>query len=145
MGMREEVRSWLIQEKVGLLSKVDLVSLVDERISELDEPPDYLITISLGESLEHEPNLDLIKERCTNNECISIAGKMLERFQSGKASLSDLGLYTMKACQLLGEQEGIYSDFDWINDEVHLVNEGIKDRESSSIEIIKVLENLGKL
>ena len=36
-------------------------------------------------------------------------------------------------------------DFDWINDEVYLMNEGIKEREKSQKDIVNVLNELSAL
>ncbi len=145
MKLIEKVRSWLIQEKVGLLSAVELIKLVDEKILELDEPPDYLITISLKERIDHLPRLDLIKYRVENKDCVLVAEKMLSALQDGTASFEDIGLYSLNMCQILGSQEGVYSDFDWISDEVYLMNQGVKDKVQSKKDITKVLDEIKTL
>lgn len=145
MELVEEVRSWLIEENVGLITEAELIERVDNKISEFDEPPDYLIAISLKERIDHLPRLDLIKDRVENNDCSNVARKMLSALDSGKASFDDVGLYSLKMCQLLGAQERPYVDFDWINDEVYLMNEGVKEREKSENDIVRVLKELSAL
>jgi len=145
MELIEEVRSWLIEEKVGLISKAELIELVDSKIVEFDEPPDYLIKISLKERIDHVPRLDLIMDRVENKDCSVVAKKMLNALNSGRATFEDIGLYSLKMCQLLGVQEKPYVDFDWINDEVYLMNEGIKERAKSQEDIVNVLNELSTL
>ncbi len=106
MELVEEVRSWLIEEKVGLITEAELIERVDNKISELDEPPDYLTAISLKERIDHLPRLDLVKERVENKDCSNVARKMLDALNSGKASFDEIGLYSLKMCQLLGASEG---------------------------------------
>jgi len=145
MELVEEVRSWLIEVKVGLISEAELIDLVDSKIAELDEPPDYLMTISLKERIDHLPRLDLIKDRVENKDCSQVARKMLNALNTGEATFDDIGLYSLKMCQLLGAQEGPYVDFDWINDEVYLMNEGVKEKEKSQSDIVNVLKELSAL
>ncbi len=145
MELVEEVRSWLIEEKVGLMAEAKLIELIDHKIAELDEPPDYLFKISLKERIDHVPRLDLIMDRVESKDCSFVAKKMLDGLNSGKASYEDIGLYSLKMCQLLGAQDGPYTDFDWINDEVYLMNEGIKEREKSQKDIVNVLNELSAL
>lgn len=141
-NLLEQVRGWLIEEKVGLISKAEFVRRADELIDELDKPPDYLIRVSLGENLEHVPRLDLIKERVTDADCSGIAKKILQRYTIGAIGLEDVGNYALNMAKMLGANEVLYVDFDWINDEVYLVSKGIKERASSEKMIIEVLERL---
>ena len=141
-NLLEKVRGWLIEEKVGLISKAELVRRADNTIAELNKPPEFLLSVSLGESLEHVPRLDLIKERVTDADCPGIAKKILQQYKIGAIGLEDVGIYALNMAKMLGAQEGPYVDFDWINDEVYLVSTGIKERPSSEKMIIEVLEKL---
>ena len=141
-NLLKEVRGWLIEEKVGLISRAELVRRADELIGKLDDPPDYLISISLGENLEHVSRLDLIKERATDADCSEIAKKILQRYTIGAIGLEDVGIYALNMARILGAGEGPYVDFDWINDEVYLVSTGIKERARSEKMIIEVLQKL---
>ena len=145
MELVEEVRSWLIEVNVGLLTEAELIELVDSKIAELDEPPDYLMAISLKERIDHLPRLDLIKDRVENKDCSQVARKMLNALNMSEATFDDIGLYSLKMCQLLGAQEGPYVDFDWINDEVYLMNEGVKEKEKSQSDIVNALKELSAL
>jgi hypothetical protein len=145
MELLEKVRCWLIQEKVGLLSKTKLIELVDEKITEIDEPPDYLIAISLRERIDHIPRLDLVKDGVENKDCAVVAKKMLSALHDDTASYDDIGLYSLNLCQILECQEGAYVDFDWITDEVYLMNEGVKEQEQSKKDIVSVLKKLSAL
>ena len=145
MELIEEVRSWLIEEKIGLMSTAQLIQLVDDKILELDEPPEYLTKISLKERIDHVPRLDLIMDRVENKDCSAVARKMLKKLSEGKASFDDIGLCSLKMCQILGAQESPYIDFDWINAEVYLMNEGVKEKEKSREDIVNVLKELSAL
>ncbi|BCG65212.1 MAG: hypothetical protein methR_P3037 [Methyloprofundus sp.] len=145
MELLENVRCWLIQEKVGLLPEAKLIELVDEKITEIDEPPDYLIAISLRERIDHISRLDLVKDRVDNKDCAIVANKMLSALHEGAISYDDIGLYSLNLCQILACQEGAYVDFDWITDEVYLMNEGVKEQEQSKKDIVSVLKGLSEL
>lgn len=144
-NLREKVRSWLIEERVGLINKAQFVRRADDAIAEMEDPPDYLNSVSIGESLEHVPRLDLVKERVTAGDCPAIAKKILQRYKNGAIGLEDVGLYALNMAKMLGAGGGPYVDFDWINDEVYLVNEGIKERASAEKMVIEVLEKLSVL
>jgi len=145
MELVEEVRSWLIQEKIGFISEVDLLQLVDKKIAELDKPPDYLISISLKERIDHIPRLDLLKDRIENNDCAIVAKKMLSALHDNTASYNDIGSYSLKMCKFLASQDRPYLDFLWIDDEVHLMNEGLKENKQSKKDIDDVLAKLSTL
>lgn len=145
MELIEEVRLLLIEEKVGLISEAELIELVDSKIAILDDPPDYLIKVSLKERINHIPRLDLIMDRVENKDCSAVAKKMLKALNSGKATFDDIGLYSLKMCQLLGTDEGSSVGFDWVNDEVYLMNEGVKERVKSQEDIINILKELSTL
>jgi len=145
MALIEEVRSWLVQEQIGLLSKADLIALVDEKILELNDPPYYLTAISLKESLAHVPQLDLVKDSVGNKDCAPIARIMLQKLNNGEATLDDIGLYSLRMHQLLSEEDQLFVDFLWIDDEVNLMSEGVKDKERSERDILETLEKISAL
>jgi hypothetical protein len=141
-SLLEEVRGWLIDEKLDLISDEDLVQRADEAIARLDEPPSYLINLSLGESLMHVPRLDLIKEPVSDSDCPRLARTLLERYRAGTIGLEDIGAYALKIVGMLGVRNDAYDTFNWIDDEVSLLSAGIKERASSERAILEVLESL---
>ncbi len=84
--LREEARRKLIDEKVGLISQDDLVSWADDKLLELEEAPDFLISISLREPLYHIRRLDLVKDRVVDDDCQSLAKRIIQAFESGLSS-----------------------------------------------------------
>ena len=51
MDLREKVRARLVDVKVGLIDSAELVDRADRAIAEIDNSPDYLNALSLGEPL----------------------------------------------------------------------------------------------
>lgn len=141
-SLLEEVRGWLIDEKLCLISKEELVRRADDAIARLEEPPNYLINISLGESLMHVPRLDLIKEPISDSDCPRLARTLLQRYRTGTIGLEDIGTYALKIADMLGARNHAFDAFNWIDDEVSLLSAGVKERASSERAILDVLENL---
>lgn len=82
--LREEVRGWLVDAKYGVITEGELVARADSLIAELAEPPDYLIAVSLGESLAQVPRLDMVKERIDARDLGLFAGRLLARWRPGR-------------------------------------------------------------
>ncbi|UTM56117.1 hypothetical protein L4174_009675 [Photobacterium sp. CCB-ST2H9] len=124
--MRSTARTWLIEEKIGLISKQELIDLADRYIADHDDFPDWMIDISTGSSLEFQDQLDLIIYPINMNDCKIIAQRMLDFLASDEISLKELG----KACEqmYLSLEWGSdpFSHFIWISDEINLNEQGYK-------------------
>lgn len=124
--MRSTARTWLIEEKIGLISKQELIDLADRYIADHDDFPDWMIDISTGSSLEFQDQLDLIIYPINMNDCKIIAQRMLDFLASDEISLKELG----KACEqmYLSLEWGSdsFSYFIWISDEINLNEQGYK-------------------
>lgn len=140
--MIEEVRSWLIQQEIGLLTETDLISLVDERIQSLSSPPEYLIKVSMRENLNFIPRLDLIQNPVKTQDCIVIAQKIIDAINLDVISYNEVETLSINICKLLDSKEPAYDWFDWISDEIHLMNEGIKEQNKSKEGISKALKEI---
>ena len=77
----EVTRQKIIQQKIGLISEQKLVSWVDSQILKLDSVPDYMILISMGESLDFLEELDLTLSPIKRNDSISVAKLLLRSFK----------------------------------------------------------------
>ena len=68
--------------------------------------------------------------------------EVLDNLNCNKATLYDIGTYSLNICKYLEYDSEYYTYFDWINDEMYLVNEGIKDKPSSYSEILRLLNKI---
>jgi hypothetical protein len=105
-----------------------LVARADHAISELDEPPDYLIALSLGEPLLHVDQLDLVKFPLTRKDLGGLAIRLLERLESETIGLEEIA--TVAARISFPRDDAMidaWTQFDWITDEMDLIEHGIKD------------------
>lgn len=127
--MKEEARVWIIKEKIGILSKDDLVSLADQYIQDHDDYPDWMLKISMSETLEREDRLDLVMNPVDEKDSSIIAKELLSLYESGELSMSDLAAACHKMYLSLEWGCDAFNQFIWISDEVHLIEEGIKPLE----------------
>lgn len=120
--LREETRCKLIDEKVGLTSQDETVSWADSIISELDEVPDFLISISLREPTYHMERLDLIKEKIVESDYQSLAQRILSGIEAGKIDFDKIELVSLNMAHMLTKSDDSYLDFMWVSDELHLAD-----------------------
>ena len=128
--MRTIARNWLIQNKVGLISGEELISLADKYIAENDEFPDWMIDISTNSSLERVKGLDLIMEPITEVDCKVIAGQMLELLTSNTIDKSHLATACEKMYLRLEWGSTAFNHFIWLSDEISLNEKGYKETEN---------------
>jgi hypothetical protein len=140
--LREEARRKLIEKKFRLISESDLVHWADEKLLELEEAPDFLISISLREPLYHIRRLDLVKDRVADDDCMSLAKSIIEAYESGKISFYEIEMIALKMTQILEDSENSYLDFMWISDELHLADCGVKEKDKSYRDTIEVLKTI---
>jgi len=141
MDLKSEVKYWLIEERVGLISHDELIQRVDKKILELDEPPAYLVDISVQDSgLESELNLNLAN--IDEDQISKILERFLSLYKSKTISLTELGVHSYRLSCLIDPSNDSKSILNWIDDEILLVNQSIKKRNESENEIIKKLNQL---
>jgi len=141
MDLKSEVKYWLIEERVGLISHDELIQRVDKKILELDEPPAYLVDISVQDSgLESELNLNLAN--IDEDQISKIVERFLSLYKSKTISLTELGVHSYRLSCLIDPSNDSKSILNWIDDEILLVNQSIKERNESEKEIIKKLNQL---
>jgi len=141
MDLKSEVKYWLIEERVGLISHDELIQRVDKKILELDEPPAYLVDISVQDSgLESELNLNLAN--IDEDQISKILERFLSLYKSKTISLTELGVHSYRLSCLIDPSNDSKSILNWIDDEILLVNQSIKERNESEKEIIKKLNQL---
>ncbi|MEZ9391736.1 hypothetical protein AB4222_07480 [Vibrio splendidus] len=137
--MKSEFRQWIIQNKVGLLSRDQLVQIADTYIIDNEVFPDWVTKISLGESLEREPLLDLILEPINKGDCKIIASEILTLYQKGELDIQKLGDISHKLYLSLEWGCEAFDKFIWISDEVDLIKQGYKSNSDLDTNIEKVL------
>ena len=141
--LREEARCKLIDEKVGLISQDELVNWVDNKLLELNEAPDFLVSISLRESLEYMPQLDLVKDRVTDNDCPALAKRIMQAYKAGKIGFDEIEMIALNLTQVLKGTDNCYLDFMWISDELHLADCGVKEKDKSYEDVFSMLKKIG--
>jgi len=141
MNLKSEVKYWLIEERVGLISKDELIQRVDKKILELDNPLSYLVDMSISASvLEDELNLNLTN--IDNDQISKIVERLLSLFKSNSISLTELGVHSYKLSCLIDPSNESRTILNWIDDEIQLVNQTVKPRKESENEILKKLNQL---
>jgi hypothetical protein len=141
MDLRETVRTWLVDAKFDVIDQAELVELADKAIAQLDSPPDYLFAVSLGEPLIHLERLDLVKYPPTNADLARLAERLLMRLKSSSIDLQEIvRIATNIDFASIADGHFAWSQFSWITDENHLIEEGIKpvdDFEKGVIEALR--------
>ncbi|MFA0329594.1 hypothetical protein AB4526_11100 [Vibrio cyclitrophicus] len=137
--MKSEFRQCIIQNKVGLLSREQLVQIADTYIIDNDVFPDWVTKISLGESLEREPLLDLMLEPINEGDCKIIASEILAQYQKGELDTQKLGDISHKLYLSLEWGCEAFDKFIWISDEIDLIKQGYKSNSDLDANIEKVL------
>lgn len=127
--MKATARSWIIQEMIGLISKTDLVQFADEFIRDNEEFPDWMMDISTNGSLDRIEELDLILSPVREADCILIAEKMLELFESDKRDIYQIAAACNKMYLSLEWGSEAFNHFIWISDELDLIEQCVKPRE----------------
>ena len=145
MSLREEVREWLIDRQVGLIDAKELKERADQRILELDAPPDFLISISIGESLAHIERLDLVREPLMREDLGKLALRLLAGLKAGCLDLEEVAVAAVHISFPRDSQMIDASlEFAWITDELHLIEEGAKDPEGYEDGVFAALERVAR-
>lgn len=144
MDLREKVRAWLIDAKVGLIDSAELTDRADRAIGEIDNPPDYLIALSLGEPLRHVARLDLVKDRISVEDLGGLAVRLLDRLASGDISLDQVAAVAARLSFPRHDNEMIdaWAQFCWITDEQDLIDQGVKDGANFKDGVIEALRKI---
>ena len=137
--MRETFRNLIVKEKLGLISKAQLVSFADEYIQAHDAIPDWTIKISLNESLLDEPLLDLRAYPINELDCKAVAEELLNCMKSQSIDLKKIGSVAQNLCLSLETDTELFNCFVWISDEVDLVANGYSSSENIGSKIEKSL------
>ncbi len=141
MDLKSEVKYWLIEERIGLISHNELIQRVDKKILELDEIPTYLVDISIQDS-ESENDLNLNLANIDQDHISIIVEHLISLFKSNSISLSELGVFSYKLSCLIDPRNDSKSILNWVDDEIELIKQNIKPRKESEIEILKKLNQL---
>lgn len=143
--MKQTARNWIIQEKIGLISKKDLMQLADDYISNNDEFPDWIMEIATNGSLDRIDELDIILSPIKDSDCILIASQMLALLESGKLDIYQVAAACYRICQALEWSSMALNHFIWISDELELIEQGVKPREGYEENLKDTLNQIAHL
>jgi len=102
MKLRETARNWLVQEKIGLLTKEELINLADTYIKKNEDYPYWIQKISMNESIEREPRLDLIMEPIIEKDCSLVVKIMLNLYNESKLDMYNLAAIAHNNVSFIG-------------------------------------------
>ena len=136
------VRNWLVQEALGLIPKEQLVRHADDYIAENDVFPDYIVKVSLSESLAREPYLDLILDPINTMDAQKIAKELLNLYLNQSISVIKIGEVSEKTYMAIGCDSEAFDLFIWISDEVDLIRNGDKTDKDFHDNINQVLSDI---
>ncbi|CAN5849722.1 hypothetical protein BH24DEI2_BH24DEI2_17750 [soil metagenome] len=120
------VRTWIIYQKIGLMSKEEVVQQVDKKIVELAKPPGYLFSVSLSESLNHIKELDLLEYPIDDSESTTVAQELLLRLEAREISYDALGACAFHM-MILTSDEALVGAWAAVESTLHYVNIGEAD------------------
>jgi len=60
-----------------------------------------LTIISLGESIDRIPRLDIVMDKVKNEDCICIAKELIEKLNGNKLTFDDVGYSASRICYIL--------------------------------------------
>ena len=145
MSLREEVREWLVDKRVGLIDSEELQRRADRKIAGLDAPPDYLIVISLGESLAHIERLDLVREPLTREDLGKLAVRLLAGLKTGCLDLETVAVAaTHITFPRHDKMIDAWVEFAWIIDEWQYIEDGMKGPEGYEDGVFAALERVAR-
>lgn len=126
--LREEVRGWLVDARYGLISPAELIARADQMIASLDEPPDFLFALSMGEPLAHISRIDLVKESIVLADLAKLAGRLLKLLESGDIDTERVAIVAQRIAYPYDDEasEEAWREFDWISNEQHFIGTGVK-------------------
>ena len=146
MELREIVRGWLIDERVGFIGSTELKARADRTISDTDDPPDFLIAVSLGEPLHFVDRLDLLKHRLTSEDLGGLASRLLEALDAGRVDVEEIAAISARIAFPTHDSEMVdpWTWFCWITDEADLIDQGIRDGANFKDGVIEALNKIAE-
>ncbi|ONG42285.1 hypothetical protein BKE30_00305 [Alkanindiges hydrocarboniclasticus] len=129
MTLKAEIRSLLIQESVGLLSKEALIAKVDQKLIDISTPPSWLLDLSLGDYPSFEGNLDIITFPIQYYELLILIPDMTQRFKTGQLNFDLLIKSAYLILNLLSEDTDLYDLLNWITDEAEFYYTGMMKKQ----------------
>ena len=133
-----KTREKLIANKIGILSTENLVAWCDGEISRMEQPPFFLIEISMGKKPREPDQLDLVKNNANESDCAGLIEIITSQFGNGELMLVDLHEVCYKLALI--SNGDLSQKLHWVADEADLIDQGIKP--SSTNEILNVLHDL---
>ena len=136
----QTTRCMIIQNRINLISKQELIQWADSMILNMPEPPNFILDLSMGVNPVIPEEIDTVLNPINSNDC----SNLLEALQKniGENEL-DMNQIESVCYQLALIAEGSLSEkLHWVSDEIHLCNEGCKDLDTALPEIKSVLNEI---
>ena len=136
----QTARCMIIQNRIDLISKQELISWADSIILDMSEPPNFILDLSVGDIPITPESLDTVRNPINASDCASLLEIVQQGFEENKLDISRVESVCYQFALIT---EGMLSEkLHWISDEIHLCNEGCKDLSNSLPEIQKVLNEI---
>ncbi|TEU30516.1 hypothetical protein [Alkanindiges illinoisensis] len=129
MALKAEIRSLLIQESVGLLSKEELIVKVDERLNYISTPPSWLLDLSFGEYPHYESDLDIINFPIQYDELLALIPDITQCFKTAQLTFDLLIQSAYLILDLLSEDTALYELLSWLTDEAEFYYTGMMKKQ----------------
>lgn len=126
MDLPDAVRDWLVDLKFGVIDQAELVSRVDREIERLDDPPYFLIELSLGQVPASEHRFDLSAGRLTNGDLGRLALRLLANLNARTMNADDIAAVSARV-SFHDNYVDAWLPFCTITDEADLIEQGVKD------------------
>ena len=137
-----QLRFWLIQQRIGLITEAELIRRCDHQISVLDDPPDYLVSLSLREDLFHIPRLDLIKEPLDDLDASLLAKELLSLLQREQITISQIYDLSLRTRELMSVNTHTAYEFILMEEACVGFFEGYTDSDSCFADIREHLQEI---
>jgi len=136
----QTTRCKIIQHRIDLISKRELISWADSIILDMSQPPNFILDLSVGDIPIIPESLDSVRNPINASDCAGLLEIVQQRFEENKL---DINRIESICYQLALITEGMLSEtLHWISDEIHLCNEGYKDLSISLPEIRNILNEI---
>ena len=123
MNDHEHFSALVIGERLGLFEKKEIVQLADERISDLTEPPFWMIEFST-----EKRSSDFVSTH-TDPVIRTVLERAYQKWKKKELSDSELRKSMRTIWNITGEDSDWYAPLTWAEDDLSLVEDGILSRE----------------
>lgn len=125
----------MIQNSLGLISAEQFIQIADAYIRENETIPDWVIKISLGESLNEESSLDLTLDPINEDDCKKVARELLTLYKKAEIDARKISEVSQKLYLSIKWGCETFDRLLWLSDEIDLIEEGYKSHRELNLTI----------